>query len=39
VSRDLVTLLVKDMREALDFFARHPVTSPLSREEGSGFHH
>jgi glutamate decarboxylase len=39
VSRDLVTLLVKDMKEALDFFARHPVTSPLSREEGSGFHH
>jgi glutamate decarboxylase len=39
VSRDLARLLVGDIRGALDHFRKHPVTSPLTREEGSGFHH
>jgi glutamate decarboxylase len=39
VSRDLGSLLVDDFRQALDFFAKHPVQTPLSNEEASGFHH
>jgi len=39
VSRDLASLLIDDMRRCLDWFVAHPVTSPLSEEEGSGYHH
>ena len=39
VSRDLVKMLVDHMREALAHFEKHPITTPLSRAEGSGFHH
>ena len=34
VSRDLGSLLVRDMQRALDHFVRHPVTTPLSAERG-----
>ncbi|MCA9100103.1 MAG: glutamate decarboxylase [Planctomycetales bacterium] len=39
VSRDLGTLLVDDMRRALEFFEKHPVQEHMSAAEASGFHH
>jgi glutamate decarboxylase len=39
VSRDLGSLLIADFKRALDYFKKHPVQSPLSAEEASGFHH
>ena len=39
VSRDLGVLLLKDLMEALDHLRKHPVTTPLSSTEASGFRH
>jgi glutamate decarboxylase len=39
VSRDLAGFLVQDIRAAVEFFRRHPVSTPLSRDEASGYHH
>ena len=39
VSRDLGSLLLDDMRRALDHFAKHPVETPLTAAEAGGFHH
>jgi glutamate decarboxylase len=39
VSRDLASLLLKDMQAAMDHFKEHPVHTPLTNEEASGFHH
>ena len=39
VSRDLAVLLIDDIQRCLDYFAQHPASIPLSKEEGSGFHH
>jgi len=39
VSMDLATLLLEDMRRAIAHFAKHPVSKPISKEEGSGFSH
>jgi glutamate decarboxylase len=39
VSRDLASLLIEDFKQALDYFTKHPVQTPLSGEEASGFHH
>jgi len=39
VSLDLASLLIDDMRRCLEYFGTHPVTSPLTEEEASGFHH
>lgn len=39
VSRDLVRLLLDDMKAALTYFQKHPVSKPLSAEEATGFHH
>ncbi|QDE70201.1 glutamate decarboxylase [Myxococcus xanthus] len=39
VSRDLATLLVHDLHASIDHFHRHPVSTPMSREEASGYHH
>jgi len=38
-SRDLATLLLNDYEDAVAHFDRHPVTTPLSEEEGGGFKH
>ena len=38
-SRDLANLLLNDYRDAIAHFARHPVTTPLTEEEGGGFKH
>ena len=39
VSFDLCSLLVRDIRAALDYFAAHPIHTPLSPGEATGFHH
>jgi glutamate decarboxylase len=39
VSEDMAELLLEDMKRSLDFFEKHPVASPISSEEGSGFNH
>lgn len=39
VSRDLASLLLRDMKNALQFFETHPVQVPLSATEASGFKH
>jgi glutamate decarboxylase len=39
VSRDLGSLLVEDMKRALEYFDKHPVSAPLTTEDASGFHH
>lgn len=39
VSYDLGCLLLEDMKRALESFARHPVTRPLTEQEASGFNH
>jgi glutamate decarboxylase len=39
VSRDLASLLMNDMREAITHFDKHPVSVPMTKEESSGFSH
>ena len=39
VSRDLASLLLDDMRDAIADFDKHPVTVPMTKEESSGFSH
>ncbi len=39
VSRDLLSLLLEDMRRALEYFEQHPVQFALKADEASGFHH
>ncbi len=39
VSRDLGTLLLNDLRDALEYLAKHPVGKPLTEGEAAGFHH
>jgi len=39
VSRDLATLLLDDFRDAVQHFADHPITVPMTKEESAGFSH
>ena len=39
VTRDLVAALLDDFRRALDYFETHPAATPLTAEEGTGYHH
>ncbi len=39
VSRDLASLLIDDIKRALEYFEAHPVTKPLTESEASGFNH
>jgi len=39
VSLDLASLLVADMKRAIDFFEKHPVARPMTQDEASGFNH
>jgi len=39
VSRDLATLLVEDMKRALEHLDKHATASPLTSEEAGGFSH
>ena len=39
VSRDMASLLLDDLREAIAHFDTHPVTVSMTKEESSGFSH
>ena len=39
MSRDLGDLFIDDIKRSLDYFIKHQITTPLSEEEGGGFHH
>ncbi|SMP71279.1 glutamate decarboxylase [Neorhodopirellula lusitana] len=39
VTRDLGTILVQDMKRAIEHFTKHPVHSSMTSEEASGFSH
>src|SRR4051812_46147571 len=39
VTRDLCSVLLDDMRDAIDHFARHPRPVPMTAEESTGFNH
>jgi len=39
VSRDLASLLLDDIKNAMAYFAKHPVQVPMDATEASGFHH
>jgi hypothetical protein len=39
VSRDLAALLLDDIRRSIAFFAEHPVSKPLSRDEAGSYNH
>ncbi|MBB3808591.1 glutamate decarboxylase [Pseudochelatococcus contaminans] len=39
VSHDLASLLLDDMKRAIEYFEKHPVSNPLTKEEATGFHH
>jgi glutamate decarboxylase len=39
ISKDLITSLVEDIKSALDYFKKHPVTTPLTDSEASGYRH
>lgn len=39
VSRDLGTLLIDDMKRAIEHFRTHPRQRPLTAKEATGFHH
>jgi glutamate decarboxylase len=39
VSRDMASLLVDDMADAIAHFDKHPVTVPMTKEESSGYSH
>lgn len=38
-SRDLATLLLDDIRQSIAFFAKHPVSIPLSKAEAGSYNH
>jgi glutamate decarboxylase len=39
VSRDLCFLLLDDIRQAIEHFAKHPVSVAMTKEEAGGFSH
>ena len=39
MSRDLASILLDDLRTAIDHFTAHPITVPMSAQEASGFSH
>lgn len=39
VSLDLASLLIGDMKRALDYFEKHPVTTPMTEKEAGSFNH
>jgi glutamate decarboxylase len=39
VTRDLASILLDDMRDAIAHFAKHPTSVPMSAQESSGFSH
>jgi glutamate decarboxylase len=39
VSKDLGSLLLDDMKRAIAYFQRHPIHTPMTADEASGFRH
>ena len=39
ISEDLVSSLIDDIKTAIDYFEKHPITTPLTHEEASGYSH
>ncbi len=39
VTHDLASLLLADMKWAISYFEKHPVSAPLTESEASGFNH
>ncbi|QYY36240.1 glutamate decarboxylase [Ruficoccus sp. ZRK36] len=39
VTRDLINLLLEDFKRCLEYFEKHPVSSPVTSEEATGYHH
>lgn len=39
VSHDLVSLLIKDIKDAISFFENHPISNSMTEEEASSFKH
>ena len=39
VSRDLATMLVENMRDAIEYFKQRPAQVSMTEQEASGFHH
>jgi len=39
VSRDLVDLLLEDIKRSMRYFEKHPVSKSLDQEEAAGFNH
>jgi glutamate decarboxylase len=39
VSRDLASVLLADLRTAVEHFTKHPITVPMTPKESSGFSH
>ncbi len=39
VSLDLASLLIDDMKRAVEYFEKHPVSKPMTEDEASGFNH
>ncbi len=39
VTRDLASILLDDMREAVEHFSRHPTAVPMTQQESGGFNH
>lgn len=39
VSADLISLLLEDFKRSMEYFEKHPATSPITAAEGTGYHH
>lgn len=39
VSRDLINLLIEDIKRSIAYFDSHPVSNPLTGEDGTSYHH
>ncbi|MHC5310005.1 glutamate decarboxylase [Myroides sp. LJL116] len=38
-SRDMADLLLSDLKRCIEYFEKHPISVPLTSDEGSSFHH
>ena len=39
VSADLISLLLEDFKRSMEYFRKHLATSPITADEGTGYHH
>lgn len=38
-SRDLASILLDDLKQAIEHFAAHPISKPMTQQEAGGFNH